>query len=47
MNNFTKSTFELDKTNAINLIECSFNNLNTKMYTEHAINIFSVNIFVV
>jgi len=44
MNNFTKSTFEHNNTNAINLIECSFKNLNTKIYTEHAINIFSVNI---
>lgn len=44
MNNFTNSTFELNDKNAINLIECSFNNLNTKMYTKHAINIYSVNI---
>uniref|UniRef100_A0A2S2Q8B9 Endonuclease/exonuclease/phosphatase domain-containing protein n=1 Tax=Sipha flava TaxID=143950 RepID=A0A2S2Q8B9_9HEMI len=44
MNDFTKSIIELNNTNAKNLIECSFNNLNTKMYTEHAINIISVNI---
>lgn len=44
MNNYTNSTFELNNKNAINLIECSFNNLNTKIYTKHAINIFSVNI---